>query len=238
MTQHKQHWMDAFQRDGFALVPDAIDSGTISKLIDNIEQAKRSVPSRQRGSGTYAVRNLLEVVPVVRTLAGSTLIRSFVEPILGHEAFVVRGLLFDKTPEANWKVTWHQDLTIAVQQRKEVPDFGPWSVKAGVQHVQPPVSILERMLTLRLHLDDCGENNGPLRVLPGSHLAGRLSTENIQTWRGRIAAVACTFKSGGLLLMRPLLLHASSMARKPDRRRIVHLEFVAQSLPGNLQWSA
>src|SRR5262245_7189469 len=87
----------------------------------------------------------------------------FVEPILGPGAFVVRGLFFDKTPRANWKVSWHQDLTIAVRVRIEAPGFGPWSLKAGVVHVQPPAEILERMATVRLHLDDCSESNGPLR---------------------------------------------------------------------------
>ncbi len=112
---------------------------TITGLIEEIEQAGKDGLSRRRENSAHAIRNLLETVPVVRDLAESAVVCSFVEPILGPGAFAVRGLLFDKTPEANWKVAWHQDLTIAVRQRKEVPGFGPWSVKAGVPHVQAPI---------------------------------------------------------------------------------------------------
>src|SRR5581483_8972253 len=229
--------MDVFEHAGFAILRNAVSPDVISELIHGVQGAIQTVSPRQRRSDTYAIRNLLEAVPAVTALVESNALRSFLEPILGPGAFAVRGLLFDKTPEANWKVPWHQDLTIAVKRRAEVAGFGPWSVKAGVQHVQPPVSVLERMLTLRLHLDDCGENNGPLHVLPGSHLAGRLSAEDIQAWRDRTSAVACTVNRGGLLLMRPLLLHASFAAREPGHRRIIHLEFAEQTLPDPLEWT-
>jgi ectoine hydroxylase-related dioxygenase (phytanoyl-CoA dioxygenase family) len=126
---------------------------------------------------------------------------SLVEPFLGGAAFPVRGILFDKIPGANWKVPWHQDLTIAVSQRIETDGFGPWSVKADVLHVQSPVHILENMLTLRLHLDDCGESNGPLKVLPGSHRSGRLSEQSIEEARRSQSPIVCTTPAGGVLLM-------------------------------------
>jgi ectoine hydroxylase-related dioxygenase (phytanoyl-CoA dioxygenase family) len=155
---------------------------------------------------------------------------------LGLDAFVIRDLFFDKTSEANWKVAWHQDLTIAVRHRIDLPGFGPWSEKDGVPHVRPPVELLERMLTVRLHLDDCGEQNGPLRVLPCSHRHGKLDANAIRAWRAEVPAVVCTIKCGGVVLMRPLLLHASSPARRPEHRRVIHLEFAAEELPGGLQW--
>jgi ectoine hydroxylase-related dioxygenase (phytanoyl-CoA dioxygenase family) len=129
------------------------------------------------------MRNLLERVPLVRQLCEQTPIRSLVEPILGVNCFPVRGILFDKISGANWKVPWHQDLTIAVREKHETEGFGPWSVKDGVVHVQPPVRVLENMLTMRLHLDDCDEGNGPLRVLPGSHCSGKLDA--IQSQHGK-----------------------------------------------------
>src|SRR6185369_3454382 len=104
----------------------------------------------------YAIRRLCKIVPEAAELAKSLAIRSLVEPVVGARASVVRSLLFDKTADANWKVPWHQDLTITVKERKDVPGFGPCSIKAGVLHVQPPVRVLEKVLTLRLHLDDCG----------------------------------------------------------------------------------
>ena len=149
---------------------------------------------------------------------------------------MVRGILFDKTPGANWKVGWHQDLSIAVKKRVDVPGFGPWSEKAGVPHVQPPCAVLEQMLTIRLHLDECGEDNGPLRVLPGSHTKGKMAPQEIKAYRQATEPVICACPRGGALLMRPLLLHASSLATSPKHRRVVHLEFAAQPLPGGLEW--
>ncbi|MDB6068426.1 MAG: hypothetical protein JWR26_4634 [Pedosphaera sp.] len=230
-------WIRDLNRDGFAVIPDALQAAAISELIDALNQADSDASAvRQRGRETYAIRNLLEAVPAVRALAASPVIRSPVEAVLGSGARAVRGLLFDKTADANWKVAWHQDLTIAVEQRVDVPGFGPWSIKAGVEHVQPPVEILQRMLTLRLHLDDCNEMNGPLQVLPGSHIAGKLNAKVIQTWRDRTSAVTCAVNRGGILLMRPLLLHASSPAKTPAHRRVIHLEFAAEALPGGLDW--
>lgn len=148
----------------------------------------------------------------------------------------MRGILFDKTTGANWNVVWHQDLSIAVSKKIESAVFGPWSEKAGVVHVQPPASILERMLTVRLHLDDCDETNGPVQVLQGTHNAGRLTNEQIQRCRQEIKAVACTAPGGGALLMRPLPLHASSASQIPHRRQVIHLEYSAEMLPAGLAW--
>jgi hypothetical protein len=111
------------------------------------------------------MRNLFDVAPGVRALATSAPVRTVAEAALGPHCFAVRGILFDKTPDANWKVIWHQDLTVAVRARAAVAGFGPWSEKAGVPHVQPPVDVLEQMVAVRVHLDDCGPDNGPVRVL-------------------------------------------------------------------------
>ena len=102
--------------------------------------------------------------------------------------------------------------------------------------MQPPISVLERMVAVRVHLDDCGADNGPVRVLPGSHRAGRLRAAEIAGWRQRIAEVSCIVPRGGLLVMRPLLLHASSPARRPGHRRVIHIEYAATNLHSGLEW--
>jgi len=186
------------------------------------------------GDTRHAQRNLLDV-PIVRELAASEPVKQLVTACLGKECFAVRGILFNKTPESNWKVTWHQDKTIAVRERREVASFGPWSVKAGVPSVQPPASVMAKMVAIRLHLDDSHESNGPLRIIPGSHKAGCLSTEEVATWRER-PSVVCTVPRGGAILMRPLLVHASSSCSKPEPRRVIHLEFAAEDLPSDLEW--
>jgi len=216
---------------GFAVVPAVLKTREVSALIQTLCE----IPALQQRN-VCGLRRLSQTVPAFTRLAESPAIRRLIEPFPGPNAFPVRALFFDKTPAVNWKVPWHQDLTIAVQQKLDVPGFGPWSVKDGVPHVQPPVDVLERMLTVRLHLDDCDEDNGPLRVLPRSHRHGRLSGDAIQEWRVKASAISCAVKRGGVVLMRPLLLHASSVSRNPSHRRVVHLEFASEPLPGGLRW--
>lgn len=187
------------------------------------------------GSGRGGARNLLDE-PIVLGLAFDTRVLELAKSAVGPDARPVRAIFFDKTPDANWRVTWHQDLTIAVRERLDVPGFGPWSVKEGIPHVQPPAGILERMVALRFHLDDCGAENGPVRVLPGSHLSGKIDEQEYPTWRERVAEVPCLVERGGVLLMRPLLLHASSPATTPVHRRVLHIEYAGCDLPGGLDW--
>lgn len=226
----------SLEHNGFVTVPDALSGHAVARLIAAIAAAHPTPASREKNARVYALRNLLSLVPAVRDLAASAEIRRLVEPVLGPAARPVRGLLFDKTSGANWKVAWHQDLSIAVRRRIAVPGFGPWSVKAGVPHVQPPPDVLAGMLTVRLHLDDCGPDNGPLRVLPGSHADGVLSPPQVEAWRRRVPPTACCVPGGGAVLMRPLVLHASSPAVVPSHRRVMHLEYAAGELPAGLEW--
>ena len=227
-----------FETDGFAIVAGVLTADEVDALAAEFAVAEgvSSAGALQRGGQVYARRNVLTDVRLVRGLARSEAVRSLVEPVLGSGAFASRGLLFDKTSEANWMVPWHQDLTVAVKARIDAPGFGPWTVKAGVAHVRPPVSVLERMLTVRVHLDDCGPGLGPLRVLPGSHRDGRIGAEGCRAWLERVEAVPCLVTRGAVVLMRPLLLHASSAADVPGHRRVVHLEFAAEPLPHGVEW--
>jgi len=220
------------EEHGFVIVPQVLESEAVDNLVTAIERCLTA----RAGDSRHALRNLGQAVPLVQSAAECGGVRLLVEQVLGPEAVLVRSLFFDKTSEANWKVAWHQDLTIAVRNRIEVPGFSAWSMKDGIAHVQPPVTVLERMLTVRLHLDDCDSSNGPLLVIPGSHKAGRLNARQIAEWRERKPAIVCPVERCGSLLMRPLLLHASSSATQPKHRRVVHLEFAATSLPGGLEW--
>jgi ectoine hydroxylase-related dioxygenase (phytanoyl-CoA dioxygenase family) len=219
-------------QQGFAIMPAVLLPETVDKLIEEIDDAFKNRASHSN----HAMRHLLEVVPAVRHVCEDATVRALVESVLGTSACVAMSIFFDKTPDANWKVAWHQDLTIAVRQKIEVACFTAWSVKDGVAHVQPPIEVLERMLTLRLHLDDCGPANGPLQVISASHKSGRLTARQISEWREQQPAEICSVTRGGALLMRPLLLHSSSTATEPKHRRVVHLEFAAGPLRNGLQW--
>ena len=117
-----------------------------------------------------------------------------------------------------------------------MPGFGPWSTKDGIPHVQAPAELLEQMLTLRLQLDDADASNGALRVLPGSHRFGRLSADRIQQLRREQPDFLCAVSAGDALLMRPLLLHASSRSAHPRHRRVLHIEYAGFNLPAELEW--
>lgn len=227
--------MTTLHGSGFAILRAVFDPCEIQWLIEAVSQFDAGGGVRSRG-GVYAVRNLLDLSEPVRLLAASAKVRSLVEPHLGPDCFVVRGILFDKTAGANWLVPWHQDLTIAVDRRRDVPGYSPWTRKASVWHVQPPVPVLEEMLSVRIHLDDCTESNGALRVLPGTHRLGRLRNEEIAERQRTSRPVACAAVAGDVLLMRPLLLHASSAASHADHRRVIHLDYAYQPLDGGLQW--
>ena len=227
------------EKSGVAIVENVLSLEEVVTLRAAIGLAisdnEDSTSVRDRG-GVYAIRNVTEVVPEIRALHRHTGIVQLVEPILGEQALLVRGLMFDKSPESNWGIFWHQDLSIAVRQREDVPDFGPWSIKAGIQHVQPPPRILQKMLTVRLHLDDCMESNGALRALPGSHQSSRLNMLESETLQQNLTPQICCVRSGGAVMMRPLLLHSSHRATEATRRRVIHLEFAAGPLPEPLQW--
>lgn len=226
----------ALLRDGHAMVEGVFDSKTVEALKHALAVHVGDEAKRSRGGSTYALRNVLSLVPRVKQLIQSVGVRDLVASVLGEHAFGVRGILFDKTPAANWKVAWHQDLSIAVQARSEVHGYGPWSVKAGVQHVQPPVNVLRSMVTMRIHLDDCRESNGPLRVIAGSHARGILDAKDVDELSRTGREVTCTGGAGSVLLMSPLVLHASSSASAPGHRRVLHIEFADCELSGGLAW--
>ena len=218
------------EEDGFVWARRLIGPEQIVELIT-------ALAALEMDSARAGVRNLLSRCPAVKKFATSPAVAQWVNPILGGNSFVVRGLLFDKTPDANWRVAWHQDVTITVHKHRTVPGYGPWSIKDGIPHTHAPASLLQRMLTLRLHLDDCDETNGALRVISGSHCGGKLDAKAIEEWKARGRIEPCVAQAGDALLMRPLLLHASSSADSPRHRRVIHLEFAADELPDELAWA-
>jgi hypothetical protein len=212
------------EQHGFAVVPRVLDADEQRELLAAL------------GPVSAAGRRGLLALPTVAELARSPRLLALVRPHLPSEPFPVRTIYFDKSSDTNWLVPWHQDLSLAVRARAQVSGFGPWSTKDGIPHVQPPVELLEQMLTVRLHLDDANESNGALRVLPGSHRLGRLSAERIQQLRREQCDILCSASAGDGLLMRPLLLHASSRSTSLLHRRVLHVEYAAFTLPDELQW--
>lgn len=214
-------------RDGFALVENFASSEAVETLLSSLERE----PLEDRAGA----RQLHLRIPAFSEFLNSQEVKGRIDALIPR-GFVVRSIFFDKTPETNWRVPWHQDLSICVEERHELPGFSAWSIKEGVQHVHPPVEILAGMVTLRLHLDDCGDDNGPLRVIAGSHTHGRISPDEILNWKRKGPIVGCTVSKGGAVVMKPLLLHSSSPATNPNHRRVLHIEFASEPLPKPLEW--
>lgn len=227
-------YLKKVEKFGFAIVPQIIDDKQIENLVADLSKIHNS--SNKKNGTTYGIRNLLSLSPEVRKLTENSKVKDLIKNIFSESAQPVRAIFFDKTPDVNWKVPWHQDLTIAVKKKRETDGFSTWTLKAGIHHVQPPVSILEKMLAIRFHLDDADETNGALKVLPNSHKRGRLSASEIQNLKSANKIKLCEVKSGSAFLMRPLLVHSSSAGTNPAHRRVVHIEFSAENLPNGLEW--
>jgi hypothetical protein len=223
-----------FRNHGFAVFPRLLPDVEVDRLKAAIEAIPDCDAVRRKRS-VYGVRNLLDLSPDVRTLAALPEVRQLVTPVLGEDAFASRAIFFDKVPGANWALGWHQDRVIAVSEPRDVPQFLGWGQRAGVWQVQPPPEILAAMVAVRIHLDECGPENGPLRVIPGSHGHGWLDDE-ISRWKHDVEPVTCLVSAGGAITMCPLILHASSKAISPSHRRVIHIEYARGELPGGLEW--
>jgi ectoine hydroxylase-related dioxygenase (phytanoyl-CoA dioxygenase family) len=222
------------EQQGFCVVPNIAGAPMIAALKAVFEQA--DLARAERDGQTYGARNLLGLAEV-RAAAALPTVTACLLPILQEGFSAVRGIFFDKTAGANWPVLWHQDMSLALRERRELPGWNNWSVKRGVTHVQPPPEILARMITMRLHLDDCPVQNGALRVIAGSHRNGLLARTQIQAMTTG-SSQTITAKAGDAVFMRPLLLHGSPAAEAAHHRRVLHLEFApADLLPPDLAWA-
>ena len=219
-----------FERDGFVLLNSMVPNEQLNQLANEIEPIRSSLHSA-------GIRNLLSLCPAVRLFANSGVAYEIASEILKTIPIPARAILFDKTPESNWYVTWHQDLTIPVKSKIEIENYGPWSIKNGILHVQPPAAILEKMVSLRIHLDACSKENGPIRFIAGSHTNGVLDRVNLANWRDSKAPISCPAERGDIIAMRPLILHSSSISEATEHRRVLHIEYAGVELPLGLAWA-
>ncbi|MXO93332.1 phytanoyl-CoA dioxygenase [Erythrobacter arachoides] len=156
--------------------------------------------------------------------------------LLGDRARPVRAILFDKRPGMNWGLAWHQDRTICVERKVETDGFGPWTMKQGIHHVAPPMTVLERMVTLRIHIDDVPATNAPLLVALGSHRLGLVPEPEIERVVERHTVVECLARAGDVWAYATPILHASRSASGAVSRRVLQVDFSAVELPGELMW--
>ena len=202
---------------GYGIFSNVWRSDEVAALATTLAQADLD---RSRAGARHLLTQ-----PAVTALARDPRMLEVARQFLHTEPFPFRATLFDKSAQSNWLVVWHQDTALPLRERREVAGWGPWSVKGGVTYAHAPAAALSRVIALRMHLDDSGADNGPLRVLPSTHTLGLLGDDAIAEIARATNPVDCLVDAGGVIAMRPLLLHASSKARSDRPRRVIHIEY-------------
>jgi len=219
--------MDNLDGDGYAIAD-------LSLASAQCEYVTSSLPSLV-GAGRAGIRNLVSH-PTVTALLHHERLGAYLWSIIGRDLVAVKATLLDATAESKWDVDWHQDRLIAVKERVDVAGYGSWSTKSGTLHVEPPVQVLKQMIAVRVHLDEATAGNASLRVVPGSHRLGKLSPAELTRTVAAGPQVELSVPKGKLLLIRPLLIHASSVAAAATHRRVLHIEFAPAEAISPLFW--
>ncbi|OSZ73834.1 phytanoyl-CoA dioxygenase [Chitinophagaceae bacterium IBVUCB2] len=224
-----------FNSNGFTSVSEIYSDSEIDEIISIVDTANTSNDTFRKLNDLFAIRQFLKEIPESAQIIFNSNLKQVIRQLFGEGFFVVKSIYFDKPHTSNWYVSYHQDLTISVNKRIEMEGYSSWTVKQGQFAVKPPLEILQNIFTIRIHLDDTDENNGALKVIPKSHLNGVYHPETID-WAKDTEEV-CNVPKGGVMLMKPLLLHSSSRTTNNKKRRVIHIEFSKDRLPGELQWA-
>ena len=216
--------------EGFEIIDNFISEKDISNIINEIK-------SIEFPFGTGGVRNAEKKLSSINNYINLLFPYKKAASYLNGKPIFVRAILFNKTPESNWLVPWHQDKTVSVTTETKPLGWGPWSIKDNVLHVQPPEEVLNNMVTFRIHLDASTKENGCLRVLPNSHHSGVIPQYEIASYVASQKAIECEANRGSALVMRPHILHSSSKGLNPSQRRVLHLEFSGYKLPAGMAWA-
>lgn len=209
--------------NGFSIHHDVFTSHECEELIEVLSR----LPQRGRAGARHLMAN-----PFVASIASDTRLVNFAQRKLGARAVPFRVTLFEKTGYANWLVVWHQDTALPLTRQNNSSDWGPWSSKDGVTYAHAPAWALSRVVALRVHLDTSAKENGPLRVIPGSHAQGVLTDDEVFAMARKQEPVECLVPKGGVLVMRPLLIHSSSKSQGDAPRRILHIEYADSLVAG------
>jgi ectoine hydroxylase-related dioxygenase (phytanoyl-CoA dioxygenase family) len=230
-----EHIKTQFEKDGFAIVEQVYNDAEIGNILSLLAALALSTPNFRKTKDLFAIRRFFWEVPQAVEPIFSNCLKTIIHTIMGDGFFVVKSIYFDKPQDSNWFVAFHQDLTISMAEKKEVPGFGPWTNKQGYYAVQPPLDLLQDNFTIRIHLDNTTEDNGALKVIPQSHTKGIYRPETIDFSTENITN--CNIQKGGIMLMKPLLMHASGRTTDGNRRRVIHIELSKSSLPPVLNWA-
>ena len=227
----------ALVNEGHIFSADGIEVRRAVLTSQEIDAIKAEVSVDHETLRRTGIRSLEKKFSSIARVAANPTVLSIARSLLGAAPSLVRALFFDKTPERNWFVAWHQDRTVTLNRRAEIAEWGPWTRKDGVHHVQPPRAVLDHMVTIRLHVDSADEESGCLHVIPGSHRIGILTPDEIGRTVAESVPLACAVEAGDAVAMHPLVVHSSAKSRRSAHRRVVHLEYSSYELPLDVAWA-
>lgn len=224
--------------EGFAIINDVYTENETEKLISLIENVTENETENvtfRKSQDLFAIRQFHKEIPETLNSIFNQNLKEIIESNFGAGYFITKSIYFDKPEKSNWFVAYHQDLTISVDKKIEIENFENWTIKQNQFAVQPPKEILENNFTIRIHLDKTTKDNGALKVINNSHSKGIFRVENLEI-ESEIETI-CEIEKGGIMIMKPLLFHASNKTTNNERRRVIHIEFSKQELPSGLKWS-
>jgi ectoine hydroxylase-related dioxygenase (phytanoyl-CoA dioxygenase family) len=219
-----------FATDGVEIRPAVLSA-------EKLETIKAEVSVDHEIVRRTGIRNLEKKFASIADVAADRAVLSIAETSLSGTPRLVKALFFDKTPNRNWFVAWHQDRTVTLNRRQTMAGWKSWTEKEGVHHVQPPAAVLGHMVTIRIHVDDADEAGGCLQIIPRSHELGILTQDGVRQAVATSAPHACVVAAGDAVIMRPLILHSSPKSRRQAHRRVVHLEYSSYELPTGTSWA-
>lgn len=235
LTEEISSILNSFNQNGFGIIENIYSENEVTSILQEIESSKQSSKNFRKDKELFAVRSVLHEIPKLKKLIFNKKLTEIIEKIGDKTYFVVKSIYFDKPATSNWVVPYHQDLTINLSEKIITDSFSNWTSKHNQVSAQPPISILENIFTIRIHLDDTTQENGAVKIIPRSHLKGIIQLTNNEIDKNE--EFICEVSKGSIMLMKPLTLHASTRTTNNKRRRVIHIEFSNQKLPNNLQWS-
>lgn len=226
---------DNLYNKGFSIVDGIYNDEEIDSILNSISNADQTNTTFRKSEDLFAIRQVVKEIPEILQFIFNDNLKDLISSILGNDYFIVKSIYFDKPENSNWYVAYHQDLTISVDKKAEIENFGNWTKKQNQFAVQPPISVLENIVTLRIHLDKTNSENGALKVIENSHSKGIYRPETIN-WENE-KEVTCNVNKGGVMLMKPLILHSSSRTTNNKKRRVIHIELSNIDLPKEINWA-
>lgn len=222
------------ETNGYSVSNGIYSNHEISKMVECIEEYLEKEHTNTSSNSLFSIRQLFIQIPRLKELVINDNFKALVRSVANQHCFITKAIFFSKPSDYNWFVSYHQDLSVNLNRQVTSKNYSKWIKRNGWYSAIPPEEVLKRTTTFRIHLDECNEASGALKVLVGTHKKGVQRIKSLD--RSKIEETVCSVKQGDLMIMKPLLFHASDKTTVPNKRRIIHIELCSKHLPDNLEW--